>query len=783
MHRRSKIIISAALITTFLATPGLAQDVPSSSADEVENEDNEILVTAQFRAQRYAEVPATIGIFSGKDLDRLGADGFEDYLFQVPTASFRDQGNGSNRIALRGVSNVQGSDLGTGGTTSTVAVYLNDIAVTGTDQLPNLALYDLARIEVLKGPQGTLYGEGSLGGTVRMITNRPDASAFAASGDGTVSFTHGGGTNYRSRAMINIPVMNDVLALRVVGTYEKRDGFVDNTTLDLNNTNKIERYHVRAMLGAQLSDRFSMDLMYVREGNDAEDFPSVTIGAPDLTLRGFSEDRLSYKDSNILSATIKYNLGAAEFSAITGYSTYKRTYTDYNAFVTTLLNRRATFTGIARPTLVGGGPFSVKSDVKTFSQELRLISSGDTRFKYVLGGYFRNRINRPFQESQFDARDVNAINNYLALTDPIVSANAVAAASQGVFAGGPLAESILIPGFGVAYARDDYERFRQYAAFGDFTYELVDKLTLGFGIRYYNEDYLARSVIPAKSFGGLYASPATQVAVPQSGTVLKFAADYQISSDHLVYASASQGFRSGGQNRTYAQGVGDPGFKSDGLWQYELGAKTAWLGDALIINLAGFLIDWTDIQGIQRETSRTIPGLQFDFFGNGGNARIFGFEGTVNVKLSDNLKLGGNFGYMDAELTKVRPGATLVAGSQLPNSPKWTTSWFGEYNFRAFTAHDGYVRLSLDYVGPQEAFFKSTLNPNLRRHLPGFALVGFNVGVNVNEQVSVSLFADNLFDKRAFIGLGRTQGNIVNDVTFATVNQPRTIGITLGAAF
>ena len=235
--------------TLLAAAASLAITMPivALAADE-ETYLEEIVVTAERRTQNQQDVPTALQAFTGRGLERRGADGFEDYVLSVPGLSFRDQGAGATRIAIRGVSNVSASDFGVTTPVSTVGLYLNDVPIQGTSQLPDLNLYDLEQIEVLKGPQGTLYGEGAMGGAIRMTLARPDPAEFSARGEVIGSFTKSGGFNNGGRAAVNIPLAQDTTALRIVGTYRDNDGFVDNVARDEDDANSSSAYSVRALL-------------------------------------------------------------------------------------------------------------------------------------------------------------------------------------------------------------------------------------------------------------------------------------------------------------------------------------------------------------------------------------------------------------------------------------------------------------------------------------------------------------------------------------------------------
>ena len=231
----------------FVAAVSLALALPVTELAAEETLLEEIVVTAERRTQNEQDVATALQAFTGQGLERRGADGFEDYVLSVPGLSFRDQGAGATRIAIRGISNVSASDFAVTTPVSTVGLYLNDVPIQGTSQLPDLNLYDLEQIEVLKGPQGTLYGEGAMGGAIRMTLARPDPTEFSARGEVIGSFTDDGGFNNAGRGVVNIPIAEGSTALRIVGTYRDHDGFVDNIARDEEDANSSSAYSVRAL--------------------------------------------------------------------------------------------------------------------------------------------------------------------------------------------------------------------------------------------------------------------------------------------------------------------------------------------------------------------------------------------------------------------------------------------------------------------------------------------------------------------------------------------------------
>lgn len=359
-----------------------ADSAPAATDDE---KLDEITVTAQRREQSAHDVPSALQVYSGRELDRLGKDEFEDYVFDVPSLSFRQQGSGSQRIAIRGVSNIAGGEYVVGDPASTVGLYLNDIALSSTAIMADVALYDLNRVEVLKGPQGTLYGEGAMGGAIKMILNKPDVQSYGANGDVSLSSTKSGGLNNAIRGMVNIPLAVDKAALRVVGSYKGNDGFVDNVLTGENNHNDTESWSVRALLGAQLSEKFSAELLLLRDDQHQDDFSQIELTPGDLNI-SVAEPRFSNSEVSVAGLTLNYDLGFADLTSISSFFQLDRTFNDTVAFVGNIL----TFLGVPPGTYTQES-FVAGSITESTAQEIRLTSKGNNRLDWVTGAFYRTK--------------------------------------------------------------------------------------------------------------------------------------------------------------------------------------------------------------------------------------------------------------------------------------------------------------------------------------------------------------------------------------------------------
>jgi outer membrane receptor protein involved in Fe transport len=239
---------------------------------------DEVVVTSAYREQKAQDLVGSSQVFGGKALDEKGAAGLKDFLLEVPSVSFEPSGNGSNKITMRGISNVNASDLGYAGGSPTTGIYVNDVAVQGSGVFPDLDIYDLQRIEVLKGPQGTLYGEGSMGGSIRMVTNDPNLHQWQLRTQGSLSNTTAGSPSGYFRAAVNVPIVDDALAARIVGNVRHTGGYVDYTGRDEDDANSVDHQTARAVVRYVPAEALTLDYTLMYDNEDRKQFPVVDVG-------------------------------------------------------------------------------------------------------------------------------------------------------------------------------------------------------------------------------------------------------------------------------------------------------------------------------------------------------------------------------------------------------------------------------------------------------------------------------------------------------------------------
>jgi outer membrane receptor protein involved in Fe transport len=723
-----------------------ASDSAASSPAKVE----EIVVTANRRIQNAQDVASTLQVFSGADLDRNGADGFEDYLLSVPGASFRDQGNGANRITLRGVSNIGGQDIGDA-TVSTVGLYLNDVPVQGTSIAPDIALYDLERIEVLQGPQGTLYGEGAMGGAIKMILSAPNLESFESKADLELSSTEEGGFNYRARGAVNLPLFTNRMALRVVGTYLDETGFVDNIARNDRNQDGKKVYSFRGLLGLNVSDRVSAELLAYHNVTEQDDFPQIDSSLPGAEIAS-TEDRFNDVETSLLGLTIKGELDFAELTSVSSYYQMDRDFRDRLVFGSLLF-------GFLAP--VTQDPTDVGTKLHTFSQELRLVSAGSSRFDWVVGAFYRDKKHRMRSDFTIAPDELGAVNVGLG------AAGLPLLADDGLFlrAGGTLS-------------------YEQTALYGEGNLELGKGFELTAGLRWFDEKIVADYFSAGFSYvAAALTSDDPPRKVEDHGVIPKFALSYALSDRSLFYVQAAEGFRSGGVNLNQSFGVGDDGASSDSLWSYELGSKYTFGGGRGFFNVAGFFSDWRDVQVFALETS-PVTGTQISFVENAGDAEIYGVEAEISAVV-DRLALGASAAYTHSELTAASPEAHGVVGSELPNTPQWTARTYAEYRLPV-SLGNAFARFDVQYSGRQAVRLKSADDLGSITEdgsfLSSYTLGNLRFGLEASNGWTAALFVQNLWDERAELGRG-FQAAELNDRDRISVNRPRTYGVSFSKIF
>jgi iron complex outermembrane receptor protein len=756
-----------------------SQETPKK-ADELQ----EIIVTAQKRESTIQDTPISMTAISGVEIQDRGLTNLETLAQSVPGVSMRTSGPGQTEFEMRGMAS-------TGGNSPTVGFYLDDTPLTAPAQSQNGRvvidpnLYDLNRVEVLRGPQGTLYGSGSMGGTIKLVPNAPNPAAFDVSAELIPSYTDGGGFNHGENAMLNLPFAAGTAALRIVGSQSHTSGWIDRIVIangefpletngngvpdptgtvrgnvlaapvaaDYKGSNYSDLTAIRASLLWQPTDQLAITPSFFHQHisqnalNDIDSNPGT-----DAHYQPFNEPEPFYDNFDLYSLNLRYDLLPFNLTSTTSYWNRDEQLNQDSA--------EEWQWGLALPSYYvsqGGigptNPVNEEDDKsKQFSEEVRLTSSGASAFQWLAGYFYADF------ESQW--------NSFW-----------VAPGAIDVF------------GISNLYTQIAPTKIIQQAAFGELSYQLLPQLKATAGVRLYsyNESvHTAVSGIVSVTGSNAFANYAT--GENDQGANPKLDLSYEPSKNFLTYATAAKGFRPGGgtgpiptsgalgatceANLQSVYGttsfVQSPvAFGPDHVWNYELGEKLRAYDGRLVLNSAVYFENWSGVQ-------QQIPlGCGYPFTANAGDARVYGTEVEMQGILAPGLIFSSSVGYTHATLTSVNlPGAGIVVGSPIQEVPDWTASASLAYRHDIAAGLAYTARFESDYVGSRT---DSTFYIN---HVPSYDLTYFRTGVE-GDHWSAVLFANNVFNTRAV--LNNVEQISVNLPTFnrEAVSQPLTIGVDL----
>ena len=670
-----------ALMASTALLPGVA--FAEAPAGDAVGGSSDIIVTAQRFQQRLQDVPLSISVVGSKELAARGVTDLKDLQYSVPGLSTFEYGVGRQFIQMRGISNTIGS--------STVGIYLDETPL-GLDQQGdaiNVRLLDMERVEVLRGPQATLYGQGSMGGTIRYIPAAPKLDAVGGSVDGEYSSTKGGASNYKAIGVINLPLSTDKLGLRLVGGYERIGGFIDNVVSGEKNANSADIYTVRANVLAKPSDRLTLSLLglYQKARQDNQDFgvnykTTATVAQP-------IKDRYT-----LIQGKVSYDLDFAELSGSASYIDRKSASTsDLSPFYVPLLPLFGFPVGFVDRV---GSTGTVNYDI--YNGEIRLGSQGENRFGWQIGATYR------------DLKTDGASETFT---------------SPGVL---PFA----------LVASDSQARNRSYAVYGEVNFAFTAQLRATAGLRYFNEHKTSDS--NSTNFG----TSTLDIGNARFDSVNpRFNLSYAFTPDSMLFVNVAKGFRSGGFNATSA-GLGvvtiPPTYDSDEIWTYELGTKHQLFGNRLILDASVYRSEWSKVQSYS-----FVPGSTLAFASNAGHVQGWGVDLSAIARPTATFTLTATYGWNDLKFDK----ATVDKAKGDPIDGAVRESWSASADFRPPLTDriTGVVRVDYQHAGKAQLTFRTfSVPPVVPR--PGRDLVNLRVGAAVGT-VEVALFANNLFDENA----------------------------------
>lgn len=697
----------------------------------------EVLVTATKRsAANIQDIPFAVQALGGKKLESIGATDFDDFFHLVPGLAVFDQGPGDKRYIIRGV-----NSTGAG----TVGLYLDEAIITGENaqdgggRQPDIKLFDIDRVEVLKGPQGTTFGSSSLSGTIRYITNKPNLEETELEIGGGLRAIDGADLGYELNAAVSVPVISDKLAVRLAGYYLDEKGYIDNILDD--GVNNDETTAARLSVLFQATDDLKLTFMAMNQDTETDGLTYYNEtdynGAPLSEFEQADVARSGIEDDiTIYNGTLEYVMDAGTIIA-----TASRLDRD------STLNRDASLAldrFIGRPFLTTGRSVITQPKERTVdSYEIRFSSDWDGPVQLLTGVFAQNE-ERSFRSA------------------------VLAADSNGN----------IIPGDTSSLDRNVSTELDETAVFAELSYDITDQWTITGGLRWFEIeiDEVAESVRGITGSPGSGVGP--KLSSSESDVIGKVNIGYQINDDVLAYFQWAEGFRSGGANDQTAAAIANvvipEGFGSDSLQNYELGIKSTLADGRLVANAAIYFIDWSDIQ---LRNQATDGNLTFPYRGNGGAAEITGLEFDVAYYPTDSLELSASGNFVSAELVEDNPiPSSGLAGDNIPYTPEMSLSASALYNWGLSSGLDAFVGGDVIYVDDRD----TELRPNSPNQidLDSYTLVNLRGGVKT-EDWSVTLAVNNLFNDDTVTDVLRVA---VNPDGFLT-NRPRTVTLSATKSF
>jgi outer membrane receptor protein involved in Fe transport len=708
----------------------------------------DIVVTAQKRETRLQETPASIQAITGSTLENAAVFGLNDLTKIAPGLVVTDAGPGQRRVSLRGIRS-SGEPQ--------VAIYYDEAPLAGapgttSDSGGNqgdLQLFDVNRVEVLRGPQGTLYGASSMGGTIRVIYTKP-SDRFEAGVDLVGSTTRHAGENYQANAMVNVPIIGDRLAVRAVYFRRENAGWIDNPVLGQEKTNREETEGVRLLLRAKPTDWLTLDLgfhYYNATGANP-------VWAPGLgEFVGANRVNLDFHDKNRLyTGTAKADLGFADLVLTGAYQDRDSLFIRDPYYLLAGAPNNQTFCRRHFTAAVCATPQGI--------QDFNAYVASVTPVAYVSPQTMKNGTAEVRLQSKDDGFLSWTVGAYWSRRSSWVGSNGVL-----VDAHGDLRENEPL-----VYTRQVRDRLRQLAGFGEVSLRPFDGLTVTGGIRYYDyQRVVAGDTQKGFDLINFAVQPWTVRETREDGLLYKANIAWQASPKLLVYAQAASGFRPGGANQVLGLPSSFTPYESDKLWTYETGAKATLLNGQFLFNVTGYITDWKNLQ--VSGTSGT-----FAFLTNAGDARVKGVEVEAIAVPTRGLQVSANINLLSAKLTTDQINDLVIAsgrkGDRVPQTPNISYTVAGQYEWDV-GGLKALVRGDLNYVGRSYADFRPT--STAYRRLGDYAAVGARAGVGT-DQWGAYLFVSNLFDVRGRTTAGNVLGGTIEQIT--TIS-PRTIGLNL----
>ena len=748
-----RVTLLAAIASVFGATTsgGVAAQTPGITAIE------EVIVTASRRDERLRDVPSSVTAIGSQQLAELNAHSLEDFISQIPNINFTGLGASDRMLILRGIS------TSTFEQSATVATYIDDVTVGSSTALavgsrfkPDVNTFDLERIEVLRGPQGTRYGANALGGLLKYVTKSPDTEQVSFDVRLDANSVSHGDNGYGIEAAGNFP-LSDTTAIRVSAFSREDAGYINNIETGEEGINSVESTGGRVTLYSEPGDNLTVRATATLQSTDRDGRSDIRVDIPTLepVFGEYEQERWApeplAQDLELYSLTVNYDLGRAVLTSTTAYNVIDvSNVTDWTRI------EGGEFSGF--PGVVS---FPDKLDTKTekWSQEIKLSSAANDELEWSVGAF------------------VTGEDSYLRSLEQGLLPDGTVSTDEPTWGGGGFttgtAENM--------FSSDWQSEFKQTALFGELTFHLSDAFDITGGVRWSDNE-----TDFDQTLGGLWQCSTFDASVPSNcdannefvfpnakseddATTFLLAGRWHLSDSTMLYARAAQGFRPGGPNSltpaAIAAGAGVE-YGSDSLTNYEIGMKTLLADNRVSIDLAAFHVDWEDIQ------IRQISG-GFAFTGNGGEASSKGIELAVTARPTDNLSISFNVGTLDAKLEEDAPniGVGAVAGDKLPNAPDLTHGGNINYDFPDFNGYTIGIGGSWRHVDDR----LGDLGAAERLEFDSYDIYDLYASLR-NDRFVLRAYAKNVTDERAV-------ETVSPFFKYAVVSRPRTVGLSLTMSF
>ena len=719
---------SAFLFGAAGASPSLAQDAAEDSVAL-----DTIIVTANKREQSILDVPTSIGVVTGAEIVERGLQSLDDVAIAMPGLEIRSSTVGFSNIAIRGIA------PGQAGQSATSALYVDETpynlstAQLASNDTPDVRMFDIERVEVLRGPQGTIYGEGAMGGMIRVVTNKPNPDRFEGVVQGQYYNYDHGGDGFTTDAVVNIPLIDGKLALRAAGYYRNDDGYIDDVLRGLEDINSFSTGEARIGL-RYIDENLTVDLSYLRYDNESDMY--LVLSDEDYNTTQFT-DTFVENSHDVYSATIEYDFGWANLVSASSYFDREQDYiTDSSNPDNLALANFALASFLTEPitAIIANGTGLSSS---AFTQEIRLVSAADQRLRYTLGLFYKD------SEGNF---------NITVDTTPSVPIN-------------------LFNNVGI-------QEKEQYAVFGELEYDITDRLHVVGGLRWFREEQET-----TQTNDGAFSVSVIDVNIPLTYETIqpRFSLVYDVADDTSVYATVSKGFRAGGINQNIEailvtpENLGgnpnvSPTFDEETLWNYEAGVKGVWFDGILSANFAAFYMDWTDLQ-----TAVNFDNLALLYLENIASAHSAGIELEAVATPMEGLTISAGVQLLDAEIDD--GAGVLPDGDELPGAVSEKFSIAAEYIFPIASGFDGFVRA--DYTNSDGSFLGLPNRPE--EFSGGYEVTNARIGVE-RDGLRLEVFADNLFDEFLPSSTWPAVGTGTGKPTFFA-RAPRRIGVSVRQEF